>query len=311
MYALFRDGESRTEGPDRDRWGLWISGYAPVRDADGRVIALLGIDLPANRFIGDALAYASLPLLASLALLALLWGYERVRRRERLLVEQKAEFLSIASHEIRTPLTGIRWAVEGLLKDELPEAMRSTLALVHENSLRMLARVNNLLDLNALDGRGKAMLKKEPIDMRGFLAEIAATLELSAREREVSINIGPSVDAAGTITADREMLHHAFFNLLANALKYTKRGTSIEVSYARSGAAHEFRVKDGGPGIPAEEAERIFEGYHRTDGAKRSGAYGTGLGLYLARKAMTLHGGSVVLEPGEGGATFLLTLPAA
>ncbi|HEY0979347.1 MAG TPA: histidine kinase dimerization/phospho-acceptor domain-containing protein, partial [Candidatus Paceibacterota bacterium] len=120
MRALFMDGARRTEGPDRDRWGLWISGYAPVVNEAGTVIAMLGMDLPATDFLSNAIAYALLPVFLSLLLIVFILATERVRRQEVAYLEQKAEFLSIASHEIRTPLTGIRWAIEGLLKRENP-----------------------------------------------------------------------------------------------------------------------------------------------------------------------------------------------
>jgi len=315
MRALFQDGQPRTEGPDRDRWGLWISGYAPVVDRSGEVTAMLGMDLPAGKYLGDALAYAVLPLLVTFALLILLAAAEQGRRRELASLEQKAEFLSIASHEIRTPLTGIRWAIEGLLRQESAKAdprTRTLLELVHESCLGLIGRVNNLLDLTAIEGRRTAMVRPESLPIGPFLRDIADSLALSAKQRGVSLVLDASVETAGTLRADRQMMHHAFFNLLTNAIKYTHEGTEVTVSYEHADGMHAFRVRDRGDGIREEDRERIFEGYRRTKEAVRSGQYGTGLGLYLARKAAELHGGTIrVMSAPGNGATFVLTLPDA
>lgn len=313
MRALFEDGVRVTEGPDRDRWGLWISGYAPVLDADGDVIAIFGMDLPAARYLADAAAYALLPLFLTALLGILMLAVDRTRRQQLRYVEQRAEFLSIASHEIRTPLTGIRWAVEGLLTRQNPPLdpkTRTVLALVHESCLALIGRVNNLLDLSKLEDAGSARLRPEEIGIPAFLEDIADSLALSAAQREVAIVLDDSVARAGTLVADRQMMHHAFFNLLTNAVKYTRAGTPVRVSYEHEGGMHRFRVSDQGDGIPRAEQERIFSGYYRTKDAVKSGQFGTGLGLYLAKKAAELHGGSVTVASEEGqGATFIVTVP--
>lgn len=314
MHAVFENGERVTEGPDRDRWGLWISGYAPVLDEAGTVVALVGMDLPANRYLSDIGAYSVLPFFVTLLLGIVLVAIDRTRHRKLVYVEQKAEFLSIASHEIRTPLTGIRWAVEGLLKRQNPPIdakTRMVLALIHESCLDLIGRVNNLLDLTALEGRSTSAVRIETIDIASFLEDIADSLALSAQQREVSITLDSSIASAGTFEADRQMMHHAFFNLLTNAIKYTRPGTMVRISYEGATNAHVFRVTDQGEGIPLAEQERIFSGYHRTEEAIRSGQYGNGLGLFLAKKAAELHDGSVTVTSTLGeGSTFVLTIPA-
>ncbi len=315
MHAVFEEGKRQTEGPDRDRWGLWISGYAPVVDEGGTVVALVGMDLPADRYLSDLATYSALPLLVTLLLVIVLIAIERLRHRSVIYVEQKAEFLSIASHEIRTPLTGIRWAVEGLLKrqaEPIDPRTRSVLALVHESCLDLISRVNNLLDLTALEGRQTTSVRAEPIDIPSFLADIADSLALSAQQRSVRIALDASVGQAGSFLADRQMMHHAFFNLLSNAIKYTRAGTEIGVSYERAPGMHCFRIRDEGEGIRPEEQDRIFAGYHRTEEAIRSGQFGNGLGLYLVKKAAEMHDGSVTVTSTLGeGSTFTLAIPDA
>lgn len=313
MHELFRTGQVVTEGPNRDRWGVWISAYAPVVDADGTVIALLGIDLPAYQYMLDIAAYSLLPLLIALLLLVLVTGAERLHAREFQSLGQKAEFLSIASHEIRTPLTGIRWAVESVLtskKNPVPDDLRVILEHVHESCLMLIARVNNLLDVTALENRGSEVLHKSTITIPSFVEEIVDSLSLSAMQRNVEILIDPSVALAGSLTADPQTMHHVFFNLIANGVKYTNPGTHVVISYAATKSMHVFTVADEGPGMSPHDQQRIFEGYHRTPEAVRSGQYGSGLGLYLVRKATEMHRGTVTVESSPGkGARFTLSLP--
>lgn len=313
MRSVFEDGARRTEGPDQDRWGVWISGYAPVLDEAGTVIALLGMDLPAQSYVADAIAYALLPFLVAVLVASIIFAAERMRRQELLHLELKEEFLSIASHEIRTPLTGIRWAIEGLLKRQGPamdEKSRNVLSLVHETCLGLIGRVNNLLDLTALEGKTVSVLRKETLPLRAFVEDLVESLLLSARQRNVTLSIDASIADDLSLVADRQMLHHALFNLLTNAIKYTRTGTAVTVSYERSGDYAVIRVADQGEGIAEADIPKIFSGYTRTEAAVRSGAYGTGLGLYLVKKAAELHGGRVEVRslPGKG-ATFLLYMP--
>lgn len=310
MYAFFADGKNVVEGPDQDRWGFWISGYAPLQDSDGRVLALVGIDLPAEQFIVDVLIYSALPLLVALLLITLLAAAERVREKQRVALEEREEFLSIASHEIRTPLTGIRWATESMLKDPtaLPEQARILLTLMHDNAVQLITRINNLLDVSAINARGTSALRKETLDVDTLFADIFTSLTLTARERHLTFS-GPKSGGA-TFYIDRQMMHQAFFNLISNAVKYTRENTEISVSYRHTAEGHELSIRDHGTGIPPDEQKKIFDGYHRADAAVKGGMPGTGLGLFLTKKAIELHGGSITVESKMGeGTTFVVLIP--
>lgn len=312
MHAFFQDGQSVSEGPDRDRWGIWVSAYAPVRDADGKLIAMLGMDVPARQYLMDLAAYASLPLLLALLLLILLLADGMRRTRDEGLLSQKAEFLSIASHQIRTPLIGIRWAVEQVLKSEdsaLGARDRDILALTHESSLGLIGRVNNLLDITAIERRGPAA-PNQSVLMRPLFEGIADSLSLSAQRKNVTITIDDSVPSGLELIGDRQTLQHIFFNLMGNAVKYTRADTAITISYGWTTDGHEFSIKDHGLGIAPEEQELIFAGYHRTQQAMESGEAGSGLGLYLTKKLVRLQKGSIAVHSAVGkGSTFVVTLP--
>lgn len=313
MYQFFTEGKSVSEGPDRDRWGVWISAYAPVRDAHGNLIAMLGMDLPAGQYISDIAVYAMLPLLVTLITLLILAAEGARRRRHVQALEQKAEFLSVASHQIRTPLTGIRWAVERILnspKSTLDPKDRDVLSLVHDSSLGLLTRVNNLLDVAAVEQRGSIVLHKEPLHVRTLIEDIVSSLTLSAKRRDVSLIIDESVHTDLVIDGDRQTTYHIFFNLIGNAVKYTREHTEVRIAYGWTPEGHMFTVTDHGPGIAASEHEQIFEGYHRTKQAATSGESGSGLGLYLTKQLLTLTGGTIELVSVMGeGSVFSVTLP--
>jgi signal transduction histidine kinase len=313
MHTFFTNGLSTSEGPDRDRWGLWISAYAPVRNANGDLIAMLGMDVAAAPYLINLLIASALPLLVMLLLLILLATDTMRRGRRESLLTQKAEFLSIASHQIRTPLVGIRWAVEQVLSSKnstLSERDRHTLDLTHESSLSLIGRVNNLLDVTALEQRTGALEINQSILMRPLLEEIVETLALSAKRKDVHIVIDDTVASDLELAGDRQTLQHIFFNLLGNAVKYTREGTTVTVSFGWTPDGHQFSITDHGLGISAPEQELIFAGYHRTQQAKESGEAGSGLGLYLTKKLVALLKGTIEVRSVVGeGSTFTVTLP--
>lgn len=308
MRESFRDGISRSDGPTKDRWGVWVSGYVPVTNAHGEVVALLGIDLPADDFITDALAYASLPLLTALMLFVILLAAHRVRLREERVLEQRAEFLSIASHEIRTPLTGVRWALEDVLSASkiTDKETAHTLGQVHTTTVSLVERINNLLSVTKLEQR--AELKEEVIDMHELIEDVFASFTLPASQKKVSLVLDQSVSSPLLVRTDPGIMRHIFFNLLSNAIKYTKEGTKVEVRY-EEGKEHTFVVHDEGAGVPQDARASLFEGYHRAQTHEHAGIEGTGLGLYLVRKALSVAGGRIALRESDGGASFVVTLP--
>lgn len=310
MRAVLTDGVARVEGPERDRWGVWISAYAPVTDVQGNIIGLLGIDLPADVFLRDLYVYTALPLLVAFSILLLLVAGELSRRREQKAIEEKEEFLSIASHEIRTPLTGVRWGLEQLSRnqEQLSEGNKNLVSLMHQTSVTLVARLNTLLDMHSFEHAKERVFTKDVIYIEAFMKEAASTLMLAAKERGITLNLPSSGEA--TLKADSQLLRHVFQNLIGNAIKYTKPNTAVTVSYEKENNFHTFRFKDDGEGIPEEEKEFIFSGFHRGAHARKSATSGTGLGLYMARKAVLMHGGTIsfVSEKGKG-TEFTVRIP--
>ncbi len=238
------------------------------------------------------------------------------RARADALLSQKAEFLSVASHQIRTPLTGIRWAVEQVLNSNestLGPRDREILSLTYESSLDLIGRVNNLLDVTSLEERGAPVRSNQSVLMRPLFEAIVASLTLSAQRKKVRMVMEDTMPADLELTSDRQMMQHIFFNVLSNAVKYTRPDTVITVSYEWTPGGHQFTITDHGLGIPPAEQQLIFAGYHRTQQAVESGEAGSGLGLYLTKRLVTLLGGSVSVRSkiGEGSAFTVTFTPSA
>lgn len=312
MKNAFTDNNSVFE-MERDHWGFWASALAPiVDDQTGVVIALVGIDASGKEFVLDMVLYGAVPLLIAAVLLSLIIATQRLRSREREELDQKAEFLFVASHEIRMPLTGMRWAADKLLSDNLKplnEDHRKILSLIHENSTGLITTVNNLLTVNTIERKKSFDLHKETIAIKPVVQQIVRNLNLTALEHNVVLFIDEAFPEDVMINCDIEQIRHVLVNLVSNAIKYTNSNTDIVIKYEKEKDKHKISIIDHGNGLTEEELKHIFDGYHRTNEARRGDQMGTGLGLYLSKKIAHMHGGDIAVISKRGqGSTFSLII---
>jgi signal transduction histidine kinase len=219
--------------------------------------------------------------------------------------ELERNFLMTVSHELRTPLTAIRGHVEALREGVAQdEASRSeSLGVIAEEAGRLERLVGDVLDLAKLDTR-RFTLRREEVDMGRLLERAYTTFAEEARRR--GIDYQQVIDARPVIVADGDRVLQIISNLLSNAFRWTPDGGRVELALEQENGTISVAVQDSGPGIPEDEAERIFRPFWTRDGL------GTGLGLAIARELAAAHGGHIVLdsEPGRG-TCFKLVLPAA
>jgi signal transduction histidine kinase len=211
--------------------------------------------------------------------------------------DRQRAFVADASHELRTPLAGIRGQLEVLARQgsPTPEEVRRVERLVTGETERMARIVDDLLTLAQSDE--PHYLAHEPIDLRPFVADLFELTSATARRR---FELGDV--PAGTLEADRTRLAQAVGNLLENAIGHTKEGGRVRLSVERGdGDRVSFAVEDDGPGIPAEQRERIFDRFHRTDVSRARSSGGTGLGLAIVRAIVVAHGGEVRAGSAAGG----------
>jgi len=216
--------------------------------------------------------------------------------------QQVRQFVADASHELRTPLATIAGYTElARRRPDDPEATRTALAKVEEESGRMTSLVEDLLLLARLDA-GRP-LERERVDLTHLLLEAISDARVLAPDHHWHLDLPEdSVEVLG----DAQRLHQVVANLLSNARKHTPAGTTVTVSARPDG----FSVHDDGPGFAPELVEHAFERFVRGDNARqRSG--GAGLGLALVRAILEAQGGSVELASAPGDTTLRVTLPPA
>ncbi|WP_088342730.1 MULTISPECIES: response regulator [Rhodomicrobium] len=238
--------------------------------------------------------------------------YESERRRVEKLAEldrDKTQFFSNVSHEFRTPLTLMLGPLEELLADtaRLPAPDRAQIEVAHRNGLRLLKLVNSLLEFSRIEA-GRAQARFQPTDLAALTAELASNFR-SATDKaglELVVDCPPLPEP---VYVDREMWEKIVLNLLSNAFKFTFDG-SITTQIKPVPGAVELTVRDTGTGIAAHELPRLFERFHRIEGARGRSFEGSGIGLALVHELVKLHGGSIRVESEDGrGSAFIVALP--
>ncbi len=218
--------------------------------------------------------------------------------------ERLRSFLADASHELRTPLTSIQGYAELLRKDALPdeEARGRALTRIEQEAARMGVLVGDLAVL-AREGEGPAP-ELVPVDLAALVAAVVDDARMIDRSRPLELEAPGPVPVLGDPARLEQLVH----NLVGNALAHTPSGTPVEVRVAAEDGRAVLQVRDHGPGLDPDQADRVFDRFYRGGPVNRSG--GSGLGLFIvASLARTFGGGaSVVTEPGEGAA-FTVVLP--
>jgi two-component system sensor histidine kinase GlrK len=232
---------------------------------------------------------------------------QKLRELDRM----KADFFAAMSHELRTPLTSIKEGT-GLLLEGIggptTEKQRKLLAILAEESNRLILLVNSLLDLSKMEAGMMsydfALAQIDPL-LKRAVAEVAPLVE--AKQITIESTVDQPLPA---VRIDAERILQVLRNLLGNAIKFTPKGGLVRVSARPAGDKLEIAVTDSGPGIPQEALLSIFEKFNqgmRADDLARSG---TGLGLAIAKSIISSHGGKIWAESQLGhGSTFIFVLP--
>jgi len=224
---------------------------------------------------------------------------------------QKTQFFSTVSHELRTPLTLILGPMEGALAGRygaLPAGLQNDLATVLRNARRLLHLISQLLDFSRLESQ-KMQLQLKPIALHDFLLGILAAFEPFAERKHQRHSLQSSSDLP-TLYADPEKLEKILYNLLSNACKFSPEGASITLRASHDDDHALISVSDTGIGIRADQLPHIFDRFYQADGSASREYEGTGIGLWLVKELVNLHGGTIHVESVYGkGATFTFTLP--
>jgi signal transduction histidine kinase len=272
---------------------------SPIRNTAGRLIGASAIarDISERRQLERERA-------------ELLAREQEARALSEAAVRARDEFLSIASHELRSPLATVKghaqMALRRLDRDGKLEAERAVAALraIACQTDKLDRLIGQLLDVSRLE-IGKLQLERRTIDVAGVVAEVVSSARARADGHVIALTAPSSLEA----DVDPLRIEQVLTNLLDNATKYSLEGGPIEVVVSGpTGDRMEIAVRDHGQGIPLEKRASIFERFYQAhgNGHKR----GLGLGLYVSRQIVELHGGEITAEfPPDGGSRFVVRLP--
>lgn len=225
--------------------------------------------------------------------------------------ELRTELVGVASHELKTPLTTLRMSLLLLAErgDNLTLRQREMLEAAVAGCEELGSTIDELLDLTRIEA-GQLVLARERVDLHPLIEKVIRSLRPRFDDAEITLRFLPDRQPA-FVRGDAARLAIVFANLLGNALKYTPRGGTVVVQVQSGqnaggspGGLLQIAVTDTGPGIPAEFRERVFEKFFRVEHhhpGGSEGVRGTGIGLYLCRQIIGLHGGTIRCEPGDDG----------
>jgi signal transduction histidine kinase len=280
--------------------------------------------LPSEKFLLESDPDKCLRMIADLQIQARsLWNessrrkhaedaYEQCKFELRKAIVARDEFLSIASHELKTPITSLKLQTEINLRQMRrrdprmfdQEFVEKTLSVTNRQVNRLTKLVDDMLDVSRV-GQGGLQLLRDDMDYSELLIEVLERFEFELKTAGCSHTVKMQQPLRGLW--DRLRLEQVLVNLCGNAVKYAS-GKPIEISLNQENDQAIFKIRDHGPGIAAENLERIFERYERA--TPTSSIPGLGLGLYISRQIAELHGGTLTAESTpEEGAAFTLRLP--
>ncbi len=223
------------------------------------------------------------------------------------LVDAQQRLLRDISHELRSPLARLGIALEMARQEQDPEQRDKSLLRIERETERMNEMIGELLRLTRLDS-GSVELQKEEFDLSGLLGELIqdANYEAAARACQVVLTAPSGASCVGS----RELLGRAFENVIRNAVRHTPEGSQINVELSEKGSELLVRVADQGPGVPEIALDKLFKPFFRVEAARDRQSGGTGIGLAIAERAVSLHGGSIrAANRPEGGLLVEIRLP--
>ncbi len=250
----------------------------------------------------------------SLGVLAVIEDVSERRRLEDI----RRDFIANVSHELKTPMGALGLLAETLQVERDPAVAQRLAERINSEAFRVNRIIEDLLDLSRIEGQGSP--SREPIAVSLIVADAIERIRTAAEQQEVKINF-EEPETNQVVFGDRRQLTSALHALLENAVVYSPRDGTVDISVKRVdaslseegesiGPCVHIEIRDHGVGIPAKDLERIFERFYRVDPGRARETGGTGLGLSIVRHVAQNHGGTVLVDSREGeGSTFTLELP--
>ncbi len=222
--------------------------------------------------------------------------------KESAIQRQQGEFVANVAHELKTPLNTLALYTEALLDDDADDSQGRIDAanIMHDEVERLAGLIDNLLIITKIE-MGEMSVERERLRLHDFLKDTFTVASRGDKARELKFELDLPPDLS-SIMADKDLLRIAVNNLLTNAVKYSRPGGVVSMVCEETEQTVRILVQDNGIGINADEQDRIFDRFYRSDDAEARKRSGHGLGLSLARDIVQLHHGtlSVTSTPNEG-----------
>lgn len=277
----------------------------PIVTPEGKVLGVIDSEHPDKNFftnihvkvLSTMASICAIKLIKAHADKAILVAKEKAEEATR----AKSLFLSTMSHEIRTPLNAVIGMSHLLIEDDPLPSQKDNLQTLHFSARHLLTLVNDILDVSKLES-GKVEFDYTEINLPQLSSQLIQTFEPEAREKGLSLKLSaPSM--SHHVIGDAGRLNQILTNLLGNALKFTTSG-SIELSYSEEELKDRkkilFTVRDTGIGIPSDKLEKIFRRFEQASGETTRKFGGSGLGLTISQRLVTIQGGEIGIESKEG-----------
>jgi signal transduction histidine kinase len=222
------------------------------------------------------------------------------------------EFVNLAAHQLQEPLASMKWQMDTLLADRAgslkpkQRVIVEELYAVNQDAIRL---VKDLLFVARLEG-GRLKIDKQATNLVALLDQIKKRYEPAVNEYRGVLHFDSPRGAIPQVAVDARMLTQAVDNLLSNAIKYNPTDTHIDLGLKQEEKHVVVSVRNRGPGIPEDKQKQLFEKFSRAEAAGTKKTGGTGLGLYITKQIVELHGGEISFTSTPGkGATFFIKLP--
>jgi PAS domain S-box-containing protein len=282
-----------------------LAGGAPAAAAADQGV---GVDLVTRWGRRVPVAISSAPILDQAG--RVIGGVDVVRdvSREREVDEVKSALISTVSHELRTPLTLIHGFAELLALREMPQQRRRSAAEEILEASRRLARlIDDLLSVSRMES-GRLVLDPRPLDLAGLVERTLSPFRAMATRHALRAKLPANLPV---IWGDPDKVEQILTNLVGNAIKYSPAGGEVLVTVERDGDGVRVSVRDQGIGMSPREMTQLFQKFYRVDRDEVRRAGGTGLGLYITKRLVEMHGGGIWVESWpQAGSVFTFTLPA-
>lgn len=242
--------------------------------------------------------------------------FEQIRLKNEQLRELdklKDEFVSVASHELRTPMSATKsylWMALHKAVQPLDETSKKYIEIAYSSTERLLKLVEDMLTISRIEGK-RLSLSLESVNLLGIIEGIYDELRIKAQEKKIELSVS-SKQPDCLIEGDKERLREVFQNLIGNALKFTPQGGKIVITVTEKNNSVNIDVFNSGSYITEEDIPKLFQKFRKLENTpgQEVEEHGSGLGLFICKQIVEMHGGSITVESSQTeGTTFMIQLP--